>query len=160
MSVLYQQTAPNHNLTPPYVQKVKFSSVSQTWSLLITEVMAGEPELDWSLSLGATGPGPIGLRQGLQTLFSCFHQPCPVLLCTASYCHGSSSRLGTLAPLLWLWFLCSGHTREGLDTQRTVSLCATKMSLSVLLVYLHPIIVDRLVRKRGVILPAVYLFLF
>lgn len=111
---------------------MKSSSDSQACCLPVTEVMAGEPELDWSLSLGATGPGPIRLRQGLQTLFSCFHQPCPVLLCTASYCHGSSGKLGTLAPLLWLWFLCSGHTREGLDAQRTVSLCATKLSLSVL----------------------------
>lgn len=80
----------------------------------------------------ATGSGPTGSTQGLQTLVSCFHSSCSVLLCTAICCHDSSSRPGTLAPLLWFWFLCSGHTREGQDTQRIVSLCASKLSLSLL----------------------------
>lgn len=119
--------------------------------------MAGEPELIPE----ATGPGPIGLRQGLQTLFSGFHQPCPALLCTASYCHGSSGRLGTLAPLLVLWFLRSQHTREGLDTQRAGSLCPTQTEFicTVLLLCLHPIIVDNEpIRKKEMILPATYPF--
>lgn len=61
----------------------------------------------------ATGLSPSRLHTDYKLVFSCFHQPCPFLLCTVGYCHGSRGRLGTLAPLLWLWFLHRGHTREG-----------------------------------------------